>query len=200
MGYASALQPFQVEVISSELVVTAAGAGEPQEFRSFRLRRGGMGTATAALTSVGRAFPNDLPAEGLKGKIALIERGEITFEEKVTRVGDAGALAAVVYNNVAGLFGGTLMDESPIPAVAISREDGEAILKLMGQGEVEATVSVTFETRDSQNVIADKPGSGGDGAVVVLGGHYDTVENVPGANDNGIGNRHAGHHRPGDLG
>ena len=36
-------------------------------------------------------------------------------------------------------------------------------------------------------MIADKPGTAGDGRVVVLGGHYDTVPNVPGANDNGSG-------------
>ncbi|MDE2823925.1 MAG: M28 family metallopeptidase [Chloroflexota bacterium] len=36
-------------------------------------------------------------------------------------------------------------------------------------------------------MIADKPGTAGEGRVVVLGGHYDTVPNVPGANDNGSG-------------
>ena len=37
----------------------------------------------------------------------------------------------------------------------------------------------------SRNVIAEKPGPGPE--VVVLGGHYDTVANVAGANDNGSG-------------
>ncbi|HBJ32396.1 MAG TPA: hypothetical protein DDY93_13630, partial [Dehalococcoidia bacterium] len=44
------------------------------------------------------------PAEGLAGKVALIERGTILFEEKVNRVTDAGAVAAIIFNNGAGIF------------------------------------------------------------------------------------------------
>ena len=87
--------------------------------------------------------------------VALIERGTITFEEKVARVAEAGAVAAIVYNNDSGLFGGTLMNQSPIPVVSMSREDGGEVLEMMGSGDVEATVSVNVETRQSRNVVAD---------------------------------------------
>ena len=40
---------------------------------------------------------------------------------------------------------------------------------------------------DSVNVIAEMPGADPDGGLVILGGHYDTVPGVPGANDNGSG-------------
>ena len=56
----------------------------------------------------------------------------------------------------------------------------------MERGPVEVSVNVTF-VEGSQNVLAVKPGAADDGRVVVLGGHYDTVPNVPGANDNGSG-------------
>ena len=128
-----------------------------------------------------------MPAEGLMGKVALIQRGEVTFEEKISRVAEAGAVAALIYNNRDGLFRGTLSRDAAIPAVAISRQDGAALLVSMALDEVKATLSVTFETRDTQNVIAEKSGTAEDGGVVVLGGHYDTVPDVQGADDNGSG-------------
>ena len=123
----------------------------------------------------------------LTGKVALIQRGEITFNEKVARVADAGAVGAIVYNNAEGLFAGTLAEQASIPAVCISRQEGEAILGAMASGEVEASVSVLFETRDTQNVIAERLGTAAEPKTIVLGGHYDTVPNVSGANDNGSG-------------
>ena len=119
--------------------------------------------------------------------IALIERGEITFEEKVKRVADAGAVAAIVYNNRRGLFAGALSTQAGIPVVAITRESGAAIVVRMADGEVTATVFAGLDTLESRNVVAEKPGPAPDSPVVVLGGHFDTVPDVPGANDNGSG-------------
>ena len=97
----------------------------------------------------------------------------------------AGAVGAVVYNNEPGPFVGAL-DEESIPVVAISQEDGGTLKSLVEDGPVTATISLVY-TEESRNVIADKPGAADDGRVVVLGGHYDTVPAVPGANDNGSG-------------
>ena len=99
----------------------------------------------------------------------------------------AGALAAVIYNNEPGGFGGRLANQSNIPAVSISKESGETIKELMASSEVEATASLVQEMRDSRNVVAEKPGTASDGKVVILGGHFDTVPGTQGANDNGSG-------------
>ena len=186
MGYRAKLQPFSFDLISSEALVMTQATEESEEFQSIPLTRSGMGRVSGVLANVGRGFEEDLPPGGLDGRIALIQRGVISFEEKVTRVANAGALAAVVFNNRAGLFRGSLTNEAGIPAIAISGDSGEAILELMAEGNVQAAVSVTQDTITSQNVIAEKPGSSDD-SVVVLGGHHDTVPDVPGANDNGSG-------------
>jgi aminopeptidase YwaD len=120
------------------------------------------------------------------GRVALIERGTITFESKVSRVAEAGAVAAIVFNNRDELFRGSLSTESAIPAVALSGEQGRALLSLLEGGEVMAKVTVGIRTLHSRNVVAVKRGPPGD-AQVVLGAHYDTVAGVPGANDNGSG-------------
>ena len=124
---------------------------------------------------------------GLRGRIALIERGDITFEEKVKRVAGAGAVGAIVFNNERGLFFGRFANQPSIPAVAISQEDGRDLLDLVEQGEMGATVSVGDETAPSRNVIADKAGPTGSDRTVIVGAHYDTVPNSEGASDNGSG-------------
>src|SRR4029079_6736971 len=65
-------------------------------------------------------------------------RGELDFSDKVANAMAAGALAAVIYNNVAGQFLGTLQfPNNWIPTVSISQADGQAILPtLPGPGTV----------------------------------------------------------------
>ena len=185
LGYQASIQPFEVRSISpfGRLLTVV----EPQEMdiEAFPMWMTAAGVVTAELADVGRALPEDIPSDGLAGRIALIERGEISFDEKVTAVFSAGATGAIFYNNEPGLFVGALGEET-IPAVAISQEDGGTLKALVEDGPVTATISLVY-TEESRNVIADKPGTADDGRVVVLGGHYDTVPDVPGANDNGSG-------------
>ncbi len=76
-------------------------------------------------------------AEALKGNIALVDRGGCIFQDKVQRARDAGALAVIVVNNVAGALvtmqaaEGVTVD---IPAVMISLQDGERLKKHLTGG------------------------------------------------------------------
>ncbi|MBI4298784.1 MAG: M20/M25/M40 family metallo-hydrolase [Chloroflexi bacterium] len=185
MDYSVRQQPFTVEMVTLEGSGLTLDKPTPETLQAVPLFRSTPGEASGILTPVGLAREGDIPEAGLKGRIALIQRGIITFEEKVKRASAAGALGAVIYNNETGGFLGAFANTSPIPAVSISREDGEKIKELIAKGDVEATIVVKTEKGPSQNVIAEKPGSGD--KVVVLGGHYDTVPNVPGANDNASG-------------
>jgi subtilisin family serine protease len=76
----------------------------------------------------------DCVGEPAVGKwVALISRGNVTFNQKVTSAMDAGASAAIVYNNAPGNFSGTLGAEKTadgrtwIPAVSISQADGATL-------------------------------------------------------------------------
>jgi subtilisin family serine protease len=77
------------------------------------------------------------------GNIALIERGTLTFAEKVANAMSAGATAAIIYNNTPGGFSGTLGKSTApngrpwIPALSISNTAG---LTLKGQTGTEGTV------------------------------------------------------------
>ena len=188
LGYDTWIQDFPVVQTRANVEIQTAAAGAaPDSLRSLPINMSAWGAVAGAIADAGRAFERDMPAAGLDGRVALIERGAITFEEKVNRVADAGAVAAIVFNNELGLFYGTFSNPSDIPAVAISQEDGRALLALMEAGEVTANVSVAGEESQSRNVIGERRAAASDAPVVILGAHYDTVPDTEGASDNGSG-------------
>lgn len=188
LGYRVEYQPVEVEHIPwGDEFVSLVGEGRP-ELRAIPLSMTGMGDVTGPLVWVGKAFNDEFPEEGLDGAIALIERGEITFEVKVNRAAAAGAVAAIIYNSERGNFRGALQSEGPIPVVSLSREQGEEVLRLLeNEPELEARVKIETVQLDSQNVIAELDDQVDECGVVVLGGHYDSVADTEAAGDNGTG-------------
>lgn len=70
--------------------------------------------------------------ENLEGKIALIQRGETTFRQKVDYAAQAGASFSIIYNNEGSeeLVNMAQMDRCSIPAVFISKNSAETIHQL----------------------------------------------------------------------
>lgn len=68
------------------------------------------------------------------GKVVLCQRGTVTFRDKVHNVETAGGVAAVIANNAAGTFNGTLGagNSSTIPGVGISQVDGQSLAGRLG--------------------------------------------------------------------
>jgi subtilisin family serine protease len=81
-----------------------------------------------------------LPANSLNNAIALIQRGSCNFEVKLDYAQAAGAVAAVIYDNVPNedlvLMG---VGHAPLPAVMISNVDG-LTLKRLTTGAQAATI------------------------------------------------------------
>jgi X-Pro dipeptidyl-peptidase len=96
---------------------------------------------TGMLVNCGLAIPGDdpCPAE-VAGNIALIERGVATFVSKINHAAASGAIAVVMYNNVAGPLTNTVTGV-PISSVGITQADGLALLDRMADGPVEVTLS-----------------------------------------------------------
>ncbi len=186
LGYDVHIQDFDVTRLLAKVEYTP-NASSPDVIETLPIAGSIEGSGTGNIADVGMAFEEDMPLQGLDGKVALIERGTITFEEKVNRVAAAGAVAAIVFNNEQGNFRGAFRSQSQIPAVSLTRADGQKLLGLMDQGDASATVSVEPYHLPSRNVIAEKPGSSDSGGIVVVGAHYDTTPDTQGANDNGSG-------------
>ncbi len=93
--------------------------------------------ATAPLFDFGNG---DAPNAGAAGKVCLISRGVIDFASKVMACQNSGGVGAVIYNNVAGGFGGTMgTTVSTIPSVTATDVEGAAMKGQIGQS---ATVGV----------------------------------------------------------
>ncbi len=95
----------------------------------------------------------------LDGKIALLQRGGCTFEVKLARVADAGAIAAVVYSDAGDPI---VMRGTPgsvdIPAVMISTADGQTLVdELVAETviRVELAKGVFLTRSDSGKVLGD---------------------------------------------
>jgi parallel beta-helix repeat protein len=81
-------------------------------------------------------YPENFSNSSFTGKIALIKRGVLTFEDKVKNAFDAGAIGAVIFNNIPGNFNGTLGNKSELPAFSISQADGSYLLDLLNRTTV----------------------------------------------------------------
>ena len=78
-------------------------------------------------------YPENFSESSFTGKIVLLKRGMLNFDDKVKNAYDAGAIGAVIFNNNPGIFFGTLSSESEIPAFIISQADGNYLLDLMNR-------------------------------------------------------------------
>ena len=101
-----------------------------------------VGELTVSIHHIGLA-DQDLTAEQkeqLQGKVALIDRGLVTFVAKIDRAVAAGAIGVVMINNVDGTpiqMGGE--SEYQIPAVMITKQAGEQVKTALQNGEVNVT-------------------------------------------------------------
>jgi subtilisin family serine protease len=89
-------------------------------------------SVTAPLADFGRG--KGVVRGSMKGRVCLIERGENYFSEKVRNCQRSGGLGAIVFNNVAGEFSGTLGGAvTRIPSVSVSDTAGAALKAQLDQ-------------------------------------------------------------------
>ena len=140
----------------------------------------------------GRGTEEDFSGVDLKGKIALIEGGGgVSLREKVEGAGEAGAAAAVIFNEEpnAGASWDRIFRDTRIPAIGIGNREGRGLLRALETGGgLEVRVSKSpLAQQPSRNVVAELNNDIEDDETLIIGAHYDTTPNSPGANDNGSG-------------
>jgi len=109
-----------------------------EQYKAQTLVGSGVGTITGPLVDCGLAMNDDSFADFPEGDwIALIDRGEITFADKVRNVMEKGAAAAIIVNNDEdnpddkGAFTLYATEEDKehdwVPTVSVSLNSGQAI-------------------------------------------------------------------------
>jgi len=98
------------------------------------------GSASGNTYYMGTAETTD---SGANGNICMIDRGAISFHDKVQNCEQSGGIGAIIINNEAGMLYGTLGDTNAtsIPAVGATFEDRAALLAAN-------TADVTIGTSD----------------------------------------------------
>jgi hypothetical protein len=118
---------------SSLLVYTAAGDGTIED-GPIAISDKNSGGASDSCSS-------DSVSPEVKGKLALIQRGSCNFSDKVKNAASAGAVGAVIYNNVPGSFSASVPN-AEIPTVSISLENGQELIAAIKKGD---DVDLTFD-------------------------------------------------------
>ena len=77
------------------------------------------------VTVPGNGYAVNYTGVDVKGKIALVRRGDITFEEKVRHAYEAGAIGVIIYNNVVGKIVMTIGNDPKIPVISIGKDEGD---------------------------------------------------------------------------
>jgi subtilisin family serine protease len=119
-----------------------------------------LGVVTSAPTNPATGLSTActaLPAGSLSGKIALISRGVCTFSAKIRTAQNAGAVAVLVVNNVAGDPTAMAQDGTPdqptVPAYMAGLADGKALDDHNGESTTIDSTLAYFNT-DNDDIMA----------------------------------------------
>ncbi len=77
------------------------------------------------IPGIGRS--SDYSGIDVTGKIALVRRGDTTFEDKARIAKEKGAIGCIIYNNVSGEISMTVGSLGSFPVCSISQDDGEML-------------------------------------------------------------------------
>lgn len=187
-GYEAAIEPFEFVSLDQSHQVSissvSAGISLVTSFPAFLMEGSPDVPASGPIVSVpGIGTADDFALVDVEGAIAVVARGELTFSEKQRNAEAAGAVALLIVNLGGAAFAGTLTEPGEIPVFAVPDQFAE---QLRPNGDATATIRqpVEGEFLESWNVVARRAGGV---CRVVVGGHYDSVPNVQGANDNASG-------------
>lgn len=156
------------------------------------------GQVAAEVIPVGLGKKNELQKLNLLGKIALVQRGEISFQEKMLNVTEKGAVGIIFYNNEPGTIMGSLgeANHSFVPSVLLTQDEGEVLVKhFKKHSRAKASLNIdgaSSTENTSHNVIATKKPNHSTSKnptndILVISSHHDSVAGAPGANDNASG-------------
>jgi subtilisin family serine protease len=128
-----------VSILSTYLVGQGSSAGAQSNVGNFpgaEIELSKRGSVTAGFVNCGIGKPEQFPAS-VAGKIAVIQRGELTFNAKAHNAVSAGAAGIIIYNNdpTSALTWTLKNDSDPAAAtfdwpvtIALSQADGTALV------------------------------------------------------------------------
>ncbi|WP_188455517.1 S8 family serine peptidase [Virgibacillus oceani] len=90
---------------------------------------------TFDVVEAGLGAPEDFAGKDVKGKYALIQRGELAFTEKALNAQNAGAEGVIIYNNTDGIVNMASDPAIEIPQLFMLKNDGELLAQALKNGK-----------------------------------------------------------------
>lgn len=91
----------------------------------------------------GLGAPEDFEGKDVKGKIALMSRGEFAFVDKAENAKKAGAVGAIIFNNVAGEHAD--VPGMAVPTIKTTLADGQKLLAELEAGNNKVSFNIQFD-------------------------------------------------------
>lgn len=108
---------------------------------------------TLELVDAGFGQVSDFAKVDVKGKVAVISRGVTPFVDKAQAAKDAGAVAAIIYNNVGGEIS-FVIPGMAVPTVKLSDVDGKKLLEDLKAGNKTVKLDLPFASQQPE-LVAD---------------------------------------------
>lgn len=123
----------------------SAGKTHPDDYvkKSFDVIEAGLGS------------PEDFEGKDVKGKYALIQRGELAFTDKALNAQEAGAIGVIIYNNTDGIVNMATEDFIEIPQLFMLKSNGDKLAEAIKNGQA-VTLNFTGESTTIENPDAGK--------------------------------------------
>ncbi len=103
---------------------------------------------TDAEGNLAYGLPEDYVGKGVTGKIAVVSRGTLSFEEKVEYAENAGAIGCIVVNNTAGSIS-MVIDTYEIPAISVELSALDTLMNASVKRVTSPSGRVTLENPDA---------------------------------------------------
>src|SRR5690606_5891111 len=125
-----------------ELQYTIDGANGTAAFLSAsKTHPNDLEKNTFEVVEAGLGKPEDFAGKNVKGKFALVQRGDIGFADKALNAQTAGAEGVIIYNNTDGVVNMATDDAINIPQLFMLKSDGDKLAAALKSGQA---VTVTF--------------------------------------------------------
>ncbi len=107
------------------MATSASMSADGQAYASSAMENAGSASGSVYFMGTAEAIDG-----GANGSICVIDRGAISFHDKVKNCEDSGGIGAIIVNNEAGMLYGTLGDTNAttIPAVGAAFEDRASLV------------------------------------------------------------------------
>jgi len=180
---------FKLNKFSFEVIVGKDKNIMAANVLSFSASTPQQGLANIPLVFAQKGLRHEVGSINMRDSIAVIHRGDATFQEKVANCAVQGALGVIIIHTDDAPLQGSLGQPASIPAIGVSLSIGNEILDMIHSqtgASANLLVDTTMEDGESANIIALKKSEKASAKTLIIGAHYDSVD-CPGANDNASG-------------